>query len=245
MTIHSELYMLFDTYPAHIVAFVQWLVQSYRLPDDLHMLDVGCGPGRLLQPCAALGWRVTGLEPNADYFSHAQHLAGNSDAITVRQGGFADIDVLQAYDLLTAANGPFAYLLTITDRRDALLAMFRALKPGGVLFLDFANFLWTMRYYRPPQESVIRTEQGDSIRRVIRHDIDWHDSTFTHTDTFYRNDQRLSTQVHCMAIITPQELLHLVTEAGFQQIRTYNSYIARQHQPIRNERIMLSAQKPL
>jgi hypothetical protein len=187
---------------------------------------------------------VVGYEPNADYFAAAQQVAAQSHLITVNQGGFAQIDAAPTYDLIAAINNPFAYLLTPTNRADALQRMFCALKPGGVLFLDLFNFLWKLRFYRPPQDAVLVTESGDTLRRVIRYDIDWHDSTVTHTDTFYRADQYLTSQSHRMAIITPQELLHQVAAAGFQHIQTYNNYAARQSQRIYKDRIMVSAQKP-
>lgn len=241
----SQLYNLFDTYPTHIVPFLQWLVQDYDLPAHLHFLDVGCGPGRLLEPCTTLGWRVDALEPNADYYAAASQIALQSDTMTVQQGGFESIQASNTYDLIAAVNAPFAYLLTIPAREDALVRIFNALKPGGVIFLDMFNFLWILRHYRPPKPSSIRAAAGAAIKRVIRYDIDWHDSTFTHTDTFYRNEQLLSTQIHRMTIITPQEIRHLVTAAGFQRIQTYNNFAARQHQRINKDRIMLSAHKPL
>ncbi|MDQ7025721.1 MAG: class I SAM-dependent methyltransferase [Anaerolineae bacterium] len=241
----SQLYNLFDTYPSHIVPFLQFLVQAYNLPTEPYFLDVGCGTGRLLEPCSALGWRVDALEPNSTYFAAAAQIAQKSDTISVQQGGFESIHMTGTYDLIAAVNAPFAYLLTITEREDALARIFAALKAGGVVFLDIYNFLWMLRHYRPPKPSFMRDNSGAVIKRVIRHDIDWYDSTFTHTDTFYRNDQLLSTQIHCMAMITSQEIRHLVAAVGFQHIQTYNNFAARQHQRIKADRIMLSAQKPL
>lgn len=245
MNLNAQLYNTFDIEPLHIRDFLLWLAQSYSLPSSPHLLDMGCGPGRLLQPMAAQGWRVTGFEPDTDYCNAAAKIAEQNPMIAIRQGAFSDLDEQENYDLIAAVNAPFAYLLDIPSRLDALGRMYRALRPNGIIFLDFPNFLWILRHYRPPQDSIVTTKTGDTLRRVIRYDIDWHSSTFTHTDTFYRNEQYLSTQIHRMGIVSPQTIFSLVEQAGFSQIRTYNNYANRQSQHIKHQRIMLSACKVL
>lgn len=241
----SDLYNLFDIAPVAMLQFLQWLAQASALPHDLHLLDVGCGPGRLLRPAAALGWRVTGLEPDAAWAQFATEQSADLPAVSVQQGGFADINMTARYDFIAALNGPYAYLLDIAARQAALAAMFAALKPGGVLLLDFANFAWVLRHYRQPEATHIQHTDGHTYKRVIRHQVDWHTSTITHIDTFYRNDQYLAMHSHTMGIITVAEVLHLVAEAGFCNIRTYNHWGARQSQRITGRRIILSAQRPV
>lgn len=242
--VNSQLYMLFDLAPPHIITFLEALVASYQLEGVIHLLDIGCGPGRLLRPVAELGWHVTGMEPNAAYLQQAQAIAQTSDQITVYQGGFGDISTRETYHLIAAINAPFAYLLTHEARHDALQRCFQALRPAGVLFIEIPNFLYRLKAYRPAQDAIITTENGQIARRVIKHEIDWHHATWTHIDQFYLDDVLQSTQIHRMAIITIPELLRLITEVGFHMIRTYNSYASRHSQAIQGERILVSAQKP-
>jgi SAM-dependent methyltransferase len=49
----AELYIASDSDPAHIVEFLRALAAAYELPQPLHVLDAGCGPGRLLAPLTA------------------------------------------------------------------------------------------------------------------------------------------------------------------------------------------------
>lgn len=221
------------------------LAQAYALPENLHFLDVGCGPGRLLLPMANSGWRVTGLEPDRDYVTAASQLQAHSpQIIAVHQGGFDAIYEQSHYHLIAAVNNPFAYLLDNATRLDALKCIFSALKPGGVMFLDFFNFLWILRYYRDPEEGRITLPDGDTLRRIISYKIDWHDSTVTHTDIFYRNETYLSTQTHKLAIVAPRTILSLIEEVGFVNIRSYNSYARAKPERINGGRIMISARKP-
>ena len=216
------------------------------MPDVLHFLDVGCGPGRLLLPLAEQGWQVSGLEPDADYFAAAVDCLLQSPQIqTIRQGGFEAIHEKKQFHLIAAVNNPFAYLLDNTTRLDALTRMYDALQPGGVIFLDFFNLLWHLRHYRQPEESRISLENGDTMRRITHYTFDWHDSTLTHNDIFYRNETYLSTQSHTLSIVAPQTIISLVEQVGFVDMRTYNSYAHIRPERIKGGRIMISAQRPV
>ncbi len=74
----------------------------------------------------------------------------------MRRGGFAYIDVDGPFDLVVAMNGPFSYLPTPDDREDAALCAFGALRPGGLVVIDLANFPWILKNYRehPPTNGV-------------------------------------------------------------------------------------------
>jgi len=243
VNLSTELYNLFDTDGIYIVDFLQWLVQSYHLPADLTVLDIGCGPGRLLEPLAKVGWQVVGMEPNAEYHAAAVAIAGRNDHITVLAGGFDDIVQDATYDLIIAVNAPFAYLPSMEARHSALVRMIHALKPGGVLFLDFPNFLHALMNYRAPAPSISESPNGDMIRRIIQHDIDFHSGAFTHTDLFYINDRLADKQEHKMYIITVTEMLYLLKEAGYSDVMTFNSYGARANQRISGARLMVSARR--
>ena len=242
----AQLYTLFDNQPYHIRDFLLELAQYYHRPKDLTFLDVGCGPGRLLLPMAQHGWRVTGLEPDPHYVASAKLLKQQSpNIIDVRQGGFADISAKDHYDLIVAINNPFLYLLTQADRLDALQRIVRALRAGGVIFIEFFNLLWHLRYYREPESARLPQADGTSIRRVTRYRFDWHNATMTHTDQFYRDVILLSTQSHKLAIIALPTVISLLEQVGFQRIMTFNNYSQVKPQAITGGRILISAQKPL
>jgi len=243
VNLSTELYNLFDSDGSHIVTFLQWLAKTYHLPPTLDVLDVGCGPGRTLQPMADLHWRVVATEPNAEYRAAASIIADQYEAITVVDGGFAQIEYVNQFDMVLAVNAPFSYLLTVAERVDALQRIHRALKPDGVAFLDMPNFLAILKNYEAPTPTLTTSPSGDLIRRVVEHEIDYHHCTFTHTDLFYVNDQLADKQVHKMSIITLNEIRYILQQAGFGEIMTFNGYGARENQPIHNVRMMVSARK--
>lgn len=242
----SELYAAFDSPPHSIVAFLQYLADAYELRQPLRVLDAGCGPGRLLSPLERLRWEVTGLEPNPEFAAAAREVARTSRRLSVREGGFLDVDDREAFDLICAINSSFAHLLTPAERQGAVLKMHDALRPGGVLLLDVPNFPWILRNFRAPEPdpSVVH---GREVTLHRRHEIDYHDALFTTTDEYVFGDEadahvRL---VHRYAMVTCPELEYQLREAGFVELRTFTGFDARAPERIRGARILVAARKPV
>lgn len=243
VNLSTELYNLFDSDGSHIVTFLDWLAKLYQLSPPVQILDVGCGTGRTLEHMALQGWQIVGLEPHQDYYESAQKVSEEYENVTVIRGGFADIDTQNMYDMTVAVNAPFAYLLTIEERVDALQRIHRALKYDGVVFLDIPNFLHLLKNYRNPEPSLSQSPTGDVIQRVVEYDVDYHKGIFSHTDIFYVNNTLTDKQIHHMAIMTLTELIYLLRQVGFAEIRTFNGFGARESQTIQGMRLMVSARK--
>jgi SAM-dependent methyltransferase len=242
----AQLYSLYESDPAPVVAFLRYLARAFGLSEPLRMLDVGCGPGRLLAPLTALGWTVTGLEPDPDYAAAARRTAARLEGAEVRRGGFADIAESSAYDLVAAVNGPYSYLLTFEARRKAVDRAARALRPGGVLFLHFSNFWWILGNYREPPERTLEID-GITVTRTARHVIDVHAGRFTHLDTFRWTDaggeEREMKKTHEMAMVPPPETERLLREAGLEDIRTFNTYDDREPSRLIGKSVLIAARR--
>ncbi len=245
--LQSKLYTEFDDDPAPIVDFMQWLRESYGIANLPHILDVGSGPGRLLDEYARLGWRVTGLEPDTDFVEEAEKVAKNFENVTLRQGGFADIDEVDTYDIIAAVNDPFMYLLEVEERVDALQRMYKALRPGGVMFLEMRNFLWKLWDYKDKVEETSVVD-GKTVQHIMKHHLDFHNAVWILEDEYLidgkiQGESEVS-KTHRVAMITPPELFYFVRHVGFENLRTYNSYQARAHELLNSSAMLVSAQKP-
>lgn len=241
----SELYAASDSDPMPIVVFLQALASNYDLPQPLHALDLGCGPGRLLAPLERLRWQVTGMEPNPDFFASAHAYVQASRRVTVRHGGFLDLDECESFDLAIAVNSSFAHLVRPAERVGALQRIHDALRPGGVVFLDLPNFLWILKNYREPEPYTF-TALGQSVTLHRRHDIDVHAATMTTVDdyVFARSGESEVQLVHTYGMATLPELQHHLHETGFTELRTFNGYNSRTGERLTGPRILVAAQKP-
>lgn len=247
MNIQSELYSAFDSDPTQITDFLQWLVSSYGISLPCNILDMGCGPGKMLAEFSKLKWPVVGMEPDQDYYKQAKIIAESHNGVIVKKGGFAEIDFVNSFDLVAAINAPFAHFLTIEERADALNKMYSALRPGGIMFIDTANFPFILKNYYPPAETSAMIN-GKEIKRIPEHSFDYHNNVWIHTDKFYeveRNSLRLMAEkVHKYFMLHLPEMIFFTNAAGFVDIRTYNSYASRKNERIDKNRIMISARKP-
>lgn len=243
----SQLYQLYDREPGPIVEFLEHLRTTYGLPRPGTILDMGCGPGRLLAPLAAADWTVVGYEPDAGYAPAARERLRGLRNGRFRQAGFLDLDETEAFDLIAGVNGPYYYLPTPSERRQALERCASALRPGGVLFLEFSNFHWILKNYREPPTTEIDVD-GVEVRRVADHRIDYHRGTLTHTDRFtWRDDSgtvRVVTKSHRMALISYPELAYFLDEIGFDDIRTYNGFEDREPSELTGRNILVAARRP-
>lgn len=246
--VRSDLYSAFyQTDTSEVIEFMRWLATAYHISEPVRILDVGCGTGRMLREFATIGWQTVGMEPDPDYITQALLVAEEFANITVLPEGFAGIQGSEEFNIITAINGPFSYLVKIEDRIDTLRRIFQALKPGGILFLDLANFLWILNNFK---DRTARTaiRDGRTVNLVVHHSADFYNCIFTSEELFFWDDpeegQVRINETHNFGIISLPELRYFLEIQGFTEIQTYNSYKARKNEKIKASRLMISAQKP-
>ena len=233
-----------DSNPLAVRDFFRWLLGRKYPGGKLNIADIGCGTGRMLELLAEDGHHVTGYEPDGQYFLAAKEL--ENAGIRVVQKGFTEIDDVNYYNAILAINGPYEYLLTVGDRALALEKSRRALKPGGLIFIEVINFPLILKNYKPLDDSTVEIN-GDKIVRRARHEFDFVKCVMRHYDHFdrYRNGTKIeeADKLHSFGIFTYAEMSYLLEQHGFGGIETYNSFDSREPETLDNSRIRLSAVK--
>lgn len=102
-----------------------------ELPNNAHILDAGCGSGRDALEFQKMGHLVSAIDASEQLASHASQLLG----FTVPVKRFDELDEIEHYDGIWAC----ASLLHVPERElmEAFFCLWRALKPGGVLYCSF------------------------------------------------------------------------------------------------------------
>ncbi len=102
-----------------------------KLPSGASILDAGCGSGRDARAFSAMGYRVTAFDASPELANLASNYCGFE--VQVRQ--FMAVDEVDAYDGIWCC----ASLLHVPkkDLAEVLARIWRALRPGGTLYVSF------------------------------------------------------------------------------------------------------------
>jgi SAM-dependent methyltransferase len=121
-------------------------------------LDLGCGSGRHLHELAAAGLRPAGLDLSWTLLEVARGTGVPLVRGDMRRLPFAD----RSFALVSSFFTSFGYFLQEEEDLDVLREVWRVLRPGGTLALDFLNAGMVRRDLRP------RDEQTVEGRRVVQ-----------------------------------------------------------------------------
>jgi 2-polyprenyl-6-hydroxyphenyl methylase/3-demethylubiquinone-9 3-methyltransferase len=106
-------------------------------PQDLSVLDVGCGGGVLSEEFAKIGCRVTGIDPSAPSLETARkHAVNEGLTIEYRQASGESIPFdTDSFDVVACCD----VLEHVDDLEKTICEVARVLKPGGMFCYDTIN----------------------------------------------------------------------------------------------------------
>lgn len=142
------------------------------------VLEVGCGTGRVLIPCARAGATMVGVDLSRGMLDVCRRkLAAEPAEVASRvelvHGDMRDFDLGRTFPLITLPFRSFQHLEHVDDQRAALGALRRHLEPGGRLVLDLFNpalpFLGDERWLKVPMvEPPVTLPDGRTFVRSMR-----------------------------------------------------------------------------
>jgi len=125
-TAEADLKKTSQSYPIHLNNLLRAVGLSHG-----KLLDVGCSTGKVIFHMRKLGWSVMGCDLNAEAVEVA-----TANGLDVRFGTLEDfIDIEEAFDVINMSD----VLEHVLSPNNELQAVYRVLKPGGLLVLRTPN----------------------------------------------------------------------------------------------------------
>jgi SAM-dependent methyltransferase len=202
-------------------------------------LELGCGTGRVLLPCARAGAAIWGLDFSETMLARCRRkLAAQPQEVRQRvvlqQGDMRNFRFDTPFQLVTIPFRPFQHLTEVEDQLACLSSIHRALADGGRLILDVFNpsldaLVDDSRCVEQPSGDpftlpdgriVERREQissRDYLGQVVNAELIFH---VTHPDG---RRERLVQSLQ-MRYLFRFEIEHLLARSGFEIVAAYGDY---------------------
>jgi SAM-dependent methyltransferase len=124
--------------PDSIQASLNWILE-YKNDSNLHILDLGCGPGLYAEELTKGGHQVTGVDFSENSIRYAKEQAEvKGFDISYICLNYLEMDFENQFDLVILIYTDFCILLP-EEQELLLMKIKRALKPGGVFAFDVNN----------------------------------------------------------------------------------------------------------
>ena len=120
-------------------ADIEFIEQTLN-PSD-HILDLGCGWGRITIALALCGYRAVGIDLSENLIAYAKKNAMSLNLqVRFDVGSLLNVpSPAESFDKVICYWGVFNHLLTESDQIDALNEMYRILKPKGIALIEMGD----------------------------------------------------------------------------------------------------------
>ena len=192
-----------------------FLERALEPPSGGHLLDIGCGTGRLANLLASRGYRVTAIDVSSAFLQIAE---GDSTCLNVtvdyRHQDMRTIGWEEQFDAAFCYFTTFGYF-SDAENADVLHRVARALKPGGRFLVETMNRDTVLR--GPRGHRVVEREGNFQIDQSHYEAL----SGRLQTTRTVILDGRTRTGFFSMRVFTACELIHWLEDTGLEYAALY------------------------
>ncbi len=229
MEISPEYYKYYDfLYGERDVDFPMW--HHFAKREEMPILEVGCGTGRVLLSFARAGYTVVGIE-TSDYAIQQAKSKIKATSASIFQADMSDFDLqTKNFRLVLAAHNTFLYCLSMEAQLSALQCINKHMQENALLVID----IFTPPLGPPSQEGNFNlgreftNRDGNLIQWYLSYTVDFPEQVIHCSQILDNIDQegvvRRTTIRFSNRIIYPREMELLLKISGFKIESVYGDY---------------------
>jgi len=192
------------------------------------------------------GYQVTASDVSQDKLDVLQRkLEQKGYHIPILCRDVRQLDFKEEFDAAIFIFTSFNHLVSNRDVHQALSALYRALRPGGLLIFDVANFLNLLGRFKPGLVAHF-SKEGVKIIRSVSPRVDDVKDIFFHDELTFIDDNGALTSFAekiPLRIFTTNEVISFLREAGFAEIKHFREWDDRGKKRGNTFRLIFVAQR--
>lgn len=209
------------------------LLAVLNLDSGARILDLACGKGRHARYLAECGYDVTGLDISWNSISEARKY--ENERLAFFQHDMRKLFRTNYFDAVLNMFTSFGYFSKEADHLHTVQNAAKALKPGGLLFIDFLN-----------AHSVRRNLVASEVKEVEGITFHLHRSIeggFVFKTIAFEAEGKQYRFRESVRLFELPDFESLFAQAGLTLLRTFGDYDMSAFEPTQSKRLMLLAQK--
>ena len=208
--------------------FIDNLIALLHIQPGQKILDLPCGKGRHSVYFNKKGFEVTGLDLSPHNIEYASRFANDTLHFYVHDIRFPYVS--EQFDYVANLFTSFGYFELEQENINSMKTLAEALKPGGILALDFMNTPEVIKDLRP--EELI---QRDFISFCIHRRLD---KGFVIKDILFEDKGQKFHFEEKVKAITKDEFMNIFACAGLQVKYLFGNYKLESYNPETSDRMI-------
>lgn len=224
-----------DTYvdtltPERTAADLRFIKRTLKLPKGSAILDLACGHGRITNPLAEAGYKMTGL----DYSNHFLTIADEEGSHlknrpTYVQGEMAKFELGKKFDAVISWFTSLGYYEDEKDNKRIFENTGRHLKKGGLFLIDMNNPLRPLRFLDGHKKGKDGKSYFTKIEKLSNGIIDKSTITFDLKTMRWKNEHEVKDGKKKYSYVTDArnymypELKAMIEDNGMEVIKSWGN----------------------
>ena len=217
-------------------AFIDELINELEPTADSMMLDLGCGSGRHSKYLASKGFDVTGIDLAASSIRQAKR--SEREKLRFYRHDMRIPFGRNAFDIVFNFFTSFGYFDDPSEDLKVVNNIYSALKPGGVLVMDYIN--------SSAAEKKLTASEEKEIDGIIYHITRWTTETHFFKKIRIENMGMAEPVEHIERVkkFNVDDFKNLFDQSGLQLKKVYGDYYLNEYDVQTSPRLILIAKKP-